>query len=208
MLATKELALTAGLCALFCVCGLECPASAQPARVEARQVCAVQDAIRWREAAWSPGYCEEVASTLTSTTNPTRAFARMINESDMRPKAIRVTIRKDGLLAYDVGAMAVRCLSYPWAPGVCINEPVRGLTVKRLQDIRTNVEKSEQILESHKGDERRYNGATTPSKGKRYVGKLDALEIALLGGVPKVKGARMRKLVRQIVEAMGKEPRS
>ena len=189
-------------------CPVTCPASAQPERVEARQVCAVQDAIRWREAAWSPGYCEEVASALTNTTNPTRAFARMINESDMRPKAIRVTVRKDGLIAYDVGAMAVRCLAYPWAPGVCINEPVRGLTVKRLQDIRVNVEKSEQVLAMHGDSERAYNGATTPGKGRRYVGKLDAL-VAAMGGVEvKVKGARLRRLVRQVVEAMGKEPRS
>jgi hypothetical protein len=52
--------------AIGCVCS---PAHA--AAVTGELVCSVQDAIRWREPAWTKSRCERIANALNATPAPT-----------------------------------------------------------------------------------------------------------------------------------------
>lgn len=208
MLATKEFLTAAVLCALFCVCGLECPASAQPVRVEARQVCRAERAVNQRGRAWSAKECSSAAAAFNETPEPMRLTAMAANESNMRPRALRVTIRPDGLVAYDVGLLQVRCLVNPARKDtVCLNGPAKGLTVKRLLGLPTNIRTAWAVYEMHGRDPGRFNGATG-QRAKRYRQRITALEAALMGLPFVAPDKRTRGLCKQIVEAMGKEPRS
>ena len=194
----------AGIAAVLLLSCLNCPASAQPSRVEARQVCAVKAAIRFGQRAWTPRECERIADAFNETENPVQSMAIAINESDLRERAINVQPKG----VFDVGLMAVRCVTRTFAEDtqdICLNGAARGLTVAKLLDPVVNIRTAAAVLASHGGSLRRYNGGT---REHGYGARIGAL-VAAMGGVEvKVKGKRLRKLVRQIVEAMGKEPRS
>lgn len=210
----------------FCCVHWAPMACEEPARkVSARQLCKVKDSIRWRERAWDAGKCERIAKAFNATRDPVRMAAMAINESDLRADAIRVS--SPGV--YDLGLMGVRCVTdgaharAVWrssgvtngknaqqqAPrGRCTNGPARGLFAHQLLDPEINIKTAAAVLAGHRGNEHRYNGATTSDKGRRYVGKLDAIEAALLGKRAKPGDERTKKLCGQIRAAVGTEIRS
>lgn len=207
MLATKELLTTAALCALFCVCGLECSAEAQPARVEAGQVCAVNRAVSHRKPL-RPETCATIASALNDTPEPVRMLAMAVNESGTRPEAIRVHLRPDGLVAYDTGILQTRCLVDPSRKDtVCLNGPAKGITVKRLLDPATNIRTAWAVYEMHGRDPGRYNGSRG-NRARRYRARVEAIEAALMGRAWAAREKRTRELCRKITEALKGEPKS
>ena len=173
--------------------------------VTAGLICSAQHVVRWREAAWTAAECQARARDFADAGQrwgfaPGQLLAMSIAESDMRVRAQRVVGN-----ALDEGLMGVRCVM-----GLhfhCTNFPVRGLTAKQLLEPRRNIEAGTRILaELHHGSLSGYNGDKTG--GDRYPKKIAAI-LAALGGVEvKVKGARLRTLVRKIVAAVQKEKRS
>lgn len=200
------------LCLALFLCGFvecrTCTAEAQPARVEAAQVCAVHRAVS-HERAWSPARCAAVATILDEFTGaPLRMLAMAVNESNMRADVVRVTVRSDGLVAYDVGLLQVRCLVDPKRKdAVCLNGPAKGLRAKDLKDPTVNVRTAWEVYDMHGRDPGRYNGATG-KRAKRYRQRVSAIEAALIGMPFVAPDKRTRGLCKRIVEAMGKEPRS
>jgi hypothetical protein len=187
------------------------------AAVSPEVVCAVQHAVRWREAPWTPRECARVAAALDATPTPRLLAAVVSNESDWRPRAV-LRVRPG---VYDVGLAGVRCVlpgagagesrdptastlttSLQHPRGRCTNGPARGLTVRQLQDPATNIRVAAQVLAEKGGDLGSYNGATTRGKRERYSRKVAAL-VAALGGVKvPVKGRRLRGMVRKITAAV------
>jgi hypothetical protein len=195
------------LAAALVVCGLECSAEAQPARVDAETVCAVHRAISHRKPLRHET-CATIASALNETPDPVRMLALAVNESGTRPEAIRVHVRPDGLVAYDAGILQTRCLVDPTRKDtVCLNGPAKGLTVERLLNAQTNIRTAWAVYEMHGRDPGRYNGATG-KRAKRYRQRIEAIEAALMGMTFVAPDKRTRGLCKRIVEAMGKEPRS
>ncbi len=95
----------AGIAAVMLLSCLNCPASAQPARVEARQVCAVKAAMH--RGKWSPSMCERVSEALNETPDPVMFAAIWVLESGMNEKAIKVV--RPGV--FDLGGAQVRCVT-------------------------------------------------------------------------------------------------
>lgn len=198
--------------------------AAEPELVTAKTVCGVQSKIRWREAAWTPEYCETVAAALNETATPVRTLAIAINESDLRARAINVT--RPGV--YDMGLMGVRCVTIvalAEATGAssagansgptsketlprdrCTNGPARGLYAHQLFDVGVNIRTGEAVLKSKK--RLGHYNAKDLDKAKRYERRIRALELALLGLPWKAGDPRTRKLCRQITEALEMEIRS
>jgi hypothetical protein len=227
----EEVGLFTFVLAALLACCLTCPAEGRTAtRVDASQLCAVKDAIRWREVAWSTAECRRVAEALNQTRDPLRMEAVCINESDLRKNV--ATFVRPGV--YDVGLCGVRCVLYPGSTstergyrprsaaspadlpaGRCSNGPARGYTLRQLLDAPTNVRAADEILHvKHKGNLTHYNGGT---REHGYAGRVEAI-LAALGGVdvfakrrhrgqPR-RESRMEKLTRQLVEAFGKGGRS
>jgi hypothetical protein len=208
------------------LCCLECSAeAAQP--VNSETVCRVQNAIRWRDAAWGEDMCRAVAGAANATKDPLQSFARAINESDLVRLAIRLTLRPDGAVAADVGFQGVRCVlkgadaRAAWRSvsvltheqlqqhpplGRCTNGPVRGLTIRQLQDPGTNFAKAEQVFELHGRDLGAYNGAKDPERQRAYRERIAAIMAALGGVQVRVTGPRMRKLTGHIIQALRSKP--
>lgn len=206
---------------IFLICGItpKC-CLAQPARasgafgelgdpraiqVTPALLVAVQGAIRWREAAWTAEECRARARDFTDAGKhwgfaPAQLLAIAIDESDLRTKVARPDRG-----ALDLGLMAVRCRV--GADGRCSNKPVRGMTPAQVMRPGTNIEMGARILATlHGGDLASYN--TGRAGGTRYPQKVGAI-LAALGGVEvRVKGQRLRTLVRRIVAAVQKERRS
>jgi hypothetical protein len=209
--------------AALLLCCLNCPAGAQPAGVGAEQLCVVKDAIRWREAAWTPAECRGITDALNETLDPPRMLAVCINESDLRERV--VSFVRPGV--YDVGLCGVRCTLAPGSAagdgsrsagrpaglpaGRCTNGPARGYTLRQLLDGPTNVRVADEVLhETHGGNLRHYNGGT---REHGYAGRVAAV-LAALGGVDAFSGrrhkvgrrgeTRVEKLTRQILEAVGR----
>ena len=163
-------------------------------------MCAVQHAIRWREAAWTAEQCQSRAQYFAEAGKrwgfpPAQLVSMSIIESDLRVRAQR----PDGR-ALDLGLMAVRCVL--GKRGRCTNWPVRGLTPAQLLEPRRNILAGTQILaEMHHGSMAGYNGDS--SGGDRYPRKVAAIMAALGGVEVRVKGARLRKLVKVIASAVG-----
>lgn len=183
--------------------GPNAPAGAsQEVQVTGPLVCAVQHGIRWREAAWSAEQCRARTQDYIDAGQrwgfpPAQLLAMSIEESDLRARAQR----PDGR-ALDCGLMAVRCVL--GRHGRCTNWPVRGLTSAQLLEPRRNIQAGAQILaQLHGGSMASYNGDHTHSD--RYPRKVGAIMAALGGVEVRVKGARLRKLVRQIVGAVEAE---
>lgn len=193
----------------------------EPARVDAGQLCRVQNTIRWRERVWTAGECQRIAAALNATMAPIQTLAMAINESDLRERAINVS--RPGV--YDLGLMQVRCVTLgavaeeigslsanteatttPTIPrDRCTNGAARGLYAHQLLDPVINIRTADAVLASHGGSLLGYSGST---KERGYGARVSAI-VAALGGIEvKVRGARLRKLVRQIVEAMKGEPKS
>ena len=173
--------------------------------VTAALLCEVQRAVRRREAAWTAQECQDRARDFENSGQswvfpPAQLVAMSLAESDLRTRAQRVSGR-----AVDLGLMAVRCVL--GKHGRCANWPVRGMTPRQLLEPRRNIEAGAQILATlHHGDLVGYNG--DHSGGDRYPRKIAAIMAALGGVEVRVTGTRLRKLVRQIVEAVGRERRS
>lgn len=229
MIATKELLTAAALCALFCVCGLECSAEAQPARVEAGQVCAVKRALR--NGHWLPKMCERVARGFNETRDPVLFAAIWTLESGMNEKAIKVV--RPGV--YDLGGAQVRCVTLGAVAEStgdssanseatttttiprdrCTNGAARGLYAHQLLDPSTNIRTATAVLESHGGNLNGYNGCVE-KRGRRcdYDARIMALVAAFGGELRIPKGAygrkweRVRELARRIVGAINQERKS
>ena len=115
-----------------------------------------------------------------------------INESDLRTKAMRPDRG-----ALDLGLMAVRCKL--GANHRCTNKPVKGMTPAQVLRPAVNIEKGAEILATlHGGDLASYNGGPH-ARQHGYSEKIRAILSALVGVEVKVKGKRMRELVRRIV---------
>jgi soluble lytic murein transglycosylase-like protein len=168
-------------------------------------VCAVQHAVRWREAAWTERECRDRARDFADAGrrwgfSPTQLAAMSLAESDFRVRAWRV----DGS-ALDEGLMGVRCVV--GRLGRCTNWPVRGLTPRQLLEPRRNIMAGTQILaDLHHGDVAGYNG--DHSGTDRYPRKVAAIAAALGGVEVRVRGRRLRELVRKIAAAVTREKKS
>lgn len=196
------------LCLALFLCGFvecrTCTAEAQPARVEAAQLCAVKASLR-RCSSWSPRMCERVASSLNATPDPVLFAAMMVNESDACEGA--VVEPKPGVR--DVGMMQIRCVLDH--RDRCMNAPVIGLHWTRLADPEVNISAAVDVYRMHGGDLRGYSGST---KERGYGARIMAL-VAAFGGelrIPKgasgKKWARVRELCRRITEALKGERKS
>lgn len=127
-------------------------------------------------------------------------MAMSLAESDFRVRAQRVDGR-----ALDEGLMGVRCVV--GRRGRCTNWPVRGLTPKQLLEPRRNIMAGTQILaDLHHGDMAGYNG--DHSGTDRYPRKIAAIAAALGGVEVRVRGRRLRELVRKIAAAVVREHKS
>ena len=173
------------------------PARASEPEVSPALVCAVQAAIRWREAAWAPEQCARVAGAISTMRDPVTVLAIAVNESDLRPTAIA----KAGPDVYDVGLLGVRCRV---REGKCSEGPTRGYTVAQLMDPMTNIAVAGVVIALKRANGgrhwlRHYNGGT---REHGYAASIEAIRAAL-GGVLLPGGtARIRKLTRQIVAAV------
>lgn len=180
---------------LLCLTALAGPARA--AEVTPALVCQVQKSIRWRDRAWQPATCERVASALNATSDPVTMAAICLNESDWRPTAINV-VRAD---VFDVGFCGVRCI---YRDGKCSNGPAKGHTLAEMFEPATNISIAAQIVASKRVSHGRdwlrgYNGGT---REHGYGARIGAIAAAL-GGVAKPNAsARVRALVRRIVDAV------
>jgi hypothetical protein len=163
-------------------------------------VCRVQHAILWQEQPWTPQACEARADDFTASGHhwgfPARVlFAIAINESDLRTKVARPDRG-----ALDLGLMAVRCKV--GQDGHCTNKPVKGLTPAQVMRPAVNIEKGAEILATlHGGDLASYNGGPH-AREHGYPEKIRAILSALVGVEVKVKGRRMRELVRRIARVV------
>ena len=172
---------------------------AAPPPVTAALVCAVQHAICWQEDEWTEPQCQARARDFDASGKrwgfaPTQLFAMAINESDLRTKAIR---QDRGAL--DIGLMAVRCKVGPG--GRCVNKPVKGLTPAHLMRPALNIDKGAEILATlHGGSLSGYNGGPN-AREHGYPEKVAAIMSALGGVEVRVKGKRMRELVKRIARA-------
>lgn len=179
-------------------------ARADPPTVTGDLVCGVQHAIRWQDPAWTERECEAQAQAFVTSGErwgfkPVLLFAMAIVESDMRPKAMR-----EDRGAFDVGEMAVRCKL--GRDVRCTNKPVKGMTPARLMDPTVNIDVGAQILATlHGGSLVGYNGGPN-AREHGYPAKVGAIMSALGGVEIRVKGHRMRELVKRIVSAV-KTPR-
>lgn len=187
---------------------LECANAHADEPVDAGMVCRLQEALRWRERAWSPSTCERVADALNATSDPRTMLAIAINESDMRERVMRLTELPDGRLAFDVGLCGVRCVTYP-GDDRCINGPARGLYVHQLLDPVINIRAAEAVLQT-KTRLGEYN-ARTSRLVRRYENKIAVLATALAGGIVDQKKLRRKKRLRDQVakiHAALREPQS
>ena len=179
--------------------------SAHPTEFTPALVCGVQHAIRWREEPWAETQCQARARNFAASGKrwgfePSLLFAIAINESDLRAKVARPDRG-----ALDLGLMAVRCRV--GRGGRCTNKPVKGMTPAQVMRPATNIEKGAEILATlHGGDLSGYNGGPN-AREHGYPRKVGAILSALGGVEVKVKGSRLRKLVRQIVAAVTTEAR-
>jgi hypothetical protein len=161
-------------------------------------ICRVQHAIRWMEPLWTVEQCETRAFDFTGSADrwglsSSVLFAIAINESDLRTKVVRLDHG-----ALDLGLMAVRC--HLGLRGKCTNKPIKGMTPAQVMRPATNIEKSAEILATlHGGDLSSYNGGPR-AREHGYPEKIRAILSALVGVEVKVKGKRMRELVRRIVQ--------
>jgi len=173
------------------------PARAADETVSPALVCEVQDAIRFREAAWTPAKCERVADAVNATASPMDVAGICVNESDMRERVIAW----HGPNVADVGIMGVRCIL--GTDHRCTNGPAKGFTIAQLQKAETNIRVGAAILAT-KGSVGAYNSGT-PSIGAAYEARISVLVAALSGMTiePKrIKGIRLRKLLEQIAAAV------
>jgi len=173
--------------------------------VTAGLICSAQHSVRWREAAWTVAECQARARDFADAGQrwgfaPRLLLAMSINESDLRTKVARPDRG-----ALDLGLMAVRCKL--GSDGRCTNKPVKGMTPAQVMRPATNIEKGAEILATlHGGNLASYNSG---HKGDlRYPTKVSAILSALGGVEVRVRGVRLRTLVRRIVAAVQKERKS
>lgn len=194
-----------GIVVLLVVCGAG-TASPSP-EVTAELVCRTQNAIRWKEPAWSWLKCKDISldfqvAGIGYGLDPALLFAIAVTESDLREKAMR-----DDGRGKDCGLMAVRCI--PDEHGRCKNWPVRGLTPAKLLRPSTNIDSGAKILAlMHKGNLRGYNGGRSgyhkqheQKNHTSYPQKIGAVLAALSGRVTKVHGYRMKTLIGKVANA-------
>jgi hypothetical protein len=109
----------------------------------AETICAVKERVRFRAAAWSPGFCRLIARGILRSAkrhdlSPALLLAVMLNESDLNERAVATHMRGGRVYAKDSGLMGIRCL--PDARGRCTNGRVRGRTWQQVMNPLTNIE--------------------------------------------------------------------
>ena len=109
----------------------------------ATTICEVKDRVRWRTPAWTPQFCERIASAVLESSqrhdvSPALLLAVMINESDMNEKAFRSTMKQGTLYAKDGGLMGIRCVVDKH--GRCTNGNVRGWAWTEVMDPVRNID--------------------------------------------------------------------
>ena len=162
-----------------------------------QKVCAIQNAIRFGQAAWTEEQCQEVAAAFAATKDPVQSVAIAINESDLRP--VVMANPKPGV--FDVGLMGVRCVV---VRGRCVNGHAKGYTLAQLQNPVINISVASKVLEGKRSELgqdflRGYNGGSTEHG---YAAKIAVLAAAIDGRQLKAKGKRIRELVGKIVRAV------
>lgn len=86
-------------------------------------------------------------SAIENQLTPEFLLAVAIWESDLNPKATAEHPQPDGTVAIDVGLMGIRCIVPDLQAGRrCLNAPVRGLELRRLQEVETNIRVGAQML--------------------------------------------------------------
>jgi len=186
-----------------------CSAEAAEPTMTPELVCTVKSALR--KPMWSPATCAIVARALNDTAAPEKFLAIAVLESDLRARAMRVTELAGGLRAYDIGLTGIRCVVDPAStdPDLCLNGVAKGLRARQLFDPGVSFRTAEAVLRSHGGSLDRYNGCRETRHRKcRYAEHVAALAAAFGGVEVRVKSARVRTLVRKIVEAVKGEPKS
>jgi len=109
----------------------------------ATTICEVKNRVRWRTPAWTPEFCERIATAVLESSRrhdvpPLLLLAVMINESDMNEKAFRSTMKEGTLYAKDGGLMGIRCIVDKH--GRCSNGNVRGLAWTDVMDPVKNID--------------------------------------------------------------------
>ncbi len=109
----------------------------------ATTICEVKDRVRWRTAAWTPQFCQRIASAVLESSKrydvpPSLILAVMINESDLNEKAFRTTMKHGSLYAKDGGLMGIRCIVDKH--GRCTNGNVRGSTWAEVMNPVKNID--------------------------------------------------------------------
>jgi len=189
--------------ALGCLTNQCGPARASEVRVTPELVCAVQDAIRWRDGQWSAERCARLSQAFAATPEPRVTLAVAVLESDLRPGAVAWSSKN----VADVGLCAVRCVLD--AAGICSNGPARGKTLTELQDPETNIRVAAMILKQkrHRFGRHRYlasyNGNPDGSNG--YAENVKALVAAFAGAEVRVRSKRVRELARKIAASLRRE---
>lgn len=174
------------------------PARAGEADLSPELVCSVQKALR-SGPAWPARKCVRVADAFNRTGRPVTIASIAVNESDMRDHAIAW----HGPHVADVGLMGIRCHLGP--DRRCTNGPARGLTIAQLMRAETSIRVGAAILAS-KANVGHYNAKG--KRGRAYAAKIATLAEAFGGVEVRVKGKRVRELVRRIVAARKLERKS
>lgn len=194
-------------------------------RVSPELVASVQHAMRPKRAHWSPAMATRVANAMNTAERPSEMLALAVLESDMDANGIAW----HGVEKADVGLMAVRCVLHPGSSvtargyrprsagaltarretavpaGRCQVGPARGLTVRQLQNPVRNIRVAARLLELKRkafGEEylRGYHGSSNPNDP--YGAWVKAVMMAFGGCAVKVERARVRGLIRKIVQAI------
>jgi hypothetical protein len=108
----------------------------------ASAICAVKQRIRWRTAAWTPSFCDEIAHAVLTSSHkhqlpPLLLVAIMIDESTMNENAVRITMKNGSVYAKDGGLMGLRCVVDK--QGRCKNGDLRGMTWSEVVEPTTNI---------------------------------------------------------------------
>lgn len=167
--------------------------------ITSEMICKVQFAIKHKREAWPPALCDRVAVAYNETFKPIYMLAISINESDLHYTAFARAQKR----TIDGGLTGVRC--HLDNRKRCKNWPVKGWTLKDLQDPVQNIHAGAKVLERKlarhgaKAWLYRYNGSPHENG---YTARIHAI-IAALGGIEvKTKNVRIRKLIEKIIAAV------
>jgi soluble lytic murein transglycosylase-like protein len=120
-----------------------------------KTMCEIKERVRWKTPKWNAEKCTRVANAFVASgqrhnLEPEFLASVSLNESDFNDESTRVSINKQGDEVVDSGLMAIRCVKD--SKGRCKNGYVKGMTVKKLLVIETNIEIGAKILASTRQD--------------------------------------------------------